>query len=232
MNNISDIVLDAMIKEAVTANFKAKMNAMPSEEELREKYPPSPEHVRKMKKLFAWEKRRDFRKKVMPITKAAAVFLCVATTLLFSALMFSPEVRAAVHGTIVRFFEGFAQVEFVDSETPEVTNRTVDSFSLRFIPDGYELINSEELGDGIFMMFGNSEGNLILFEIQPPGAIYSDTDRRDYREEVYSGITYHVFESLNEETNSNIDWEQDGFMFGLIGTISVTELLEMAFSLE
>jgi hypothetical protein len=230
MNNIGDIALDAMIKEAVIANFEERMAAMPSEEQLRKGYTPSPEHVRKMKKLFAWEKRRDFRRKVMPITKAAAVILCVTTTVMFAALMFAPEVRAAVYGTFVRFFEGFAQVEF--SETPETTDRTADSFRLGFFPHGYELMVREELNEGIFTVYSDAEGNLLFFEFHPLDSPAFDTDHREYRAEFHFGIVFHIFESSNMDNHSNISWEQGGFMFNLTGIIPVSELLEMALSLE
>jgi len=229
MNNIGDIFLDTIIREALIANIRDEMNALPSEEELREKYPPSPEHVRKMKKLFAWERRRDFRKRVMPITKAAAVFLCVATTILFSALMFSPEVRAAVHGTIVRFFEGFAQVEFSE---PVVEDRTSNSFTLGYILDGYELISREEVGYGIFEIYSDDEGNLLFFTLQPSDSPALDIDHREYRTETHLGIDFHIFESLNVEYDTNIVWEQDSFIFSLTGIILVNELLEMALSVE
>lgn len=229
MNNIGDIVLEAMIKEAVIANFEERMAAMPTEEQLRKEYTPSPEHVRKMKKLFAWERRCDFRKKAMMIAKAAVIVLCVTTTVLFSALMFNSEVRAAVRGTIVRFFEGFAQVELSNSETP---NRTVDSFSLGYLPNGYELISSEDVGEGIFEIYSDADGNLLFFDIGLPDSIFSDTDHREYREEDHKGIAFHIFESPNTEYDSTLIWEQDGFMFNLTGIIPIEELLKMALSLE
>jgi hypothetical protein len=229
-SNIGDIVLEAMIKEAVIANFEERMAAMPSEEQLRKEYTPSPEHVRKMKKLFAWEKRRDFRRKAMPITKAAAVVLCVATTVLFGILLTSSEVRAAVRGTFVRFFEGFAQVEF--SKTPETNDRTADSFRLGFIPHGYELMGSEELFEGIFTIYSDDEGHLLFFEIKNPDSPAFDTDYGEYRTETHNGVVYHVFESRESDYYSSVSWVQYGFMFVLTGVIPVDELLEMALSLE
>ena len=229
MNNIDEIIFDTILKEAVHANFRARMDAMPSEEQLRKEYAPSPEHVRKMKKLFAWERRRDFTRKLIAITKAAAVALCVGVAILFSVLMFAPEVRAAVHGTIVRFFEGFTQVRFGES-TP--TDRTADSFSLGFIPGGYELISSEEVGDGIFEIYSDNDGNLLFFDIHPADSLASDTDHREYRTEIHFGVVFHILESSSNDYDSTVLWEQEGFIFVLIGRNTVDELLEMAFSLE
>jgi hypothetical protein len=94
------------------------------------------------------------------------------------------------------------------------------------------LLNSEELGYGIFAIYGDSEGNLLFFEIQPPGSPAGDIDNRDYRVEIHLGIVYHIFEANDSDFPSTITWVQDNFMFGLIGVIAVDELLEMALSLE
>jgi hypothetical protein len=228
-SNIGDIALDIMIKEAVIANFNARMEALPSEEEMRKMNPPSPEHIRKMKKLFAWEKRRDFTKKMLVHTKAAALVLCVATAIFFSALMFNPEVRASVRGVIVQFFELFARVEYAPSED---TDRTAGSFVLGYIPDVYELISDEELGHGKFKVYSDSSEILLFFNVQPPDVYSGDTEQREYRHETHEGVIYHIFESRYGYVFSTVTWEQYEFMFILQGQITVDELMKMALSLE
>jgi hypothetical protein len=229
MSNIGDIILDAMIKEAVIANFHDEMNAMPSEEQLRKEFAPSPEHVRKMKKLFAWEKRRDFTRKLLVHTKAAALVLCVATAVFFSALMFNPEVRASVRGAIVQFFELFARVEFAEPNKPD---RETGSFVLGYIPVGYEQISREEFGKSVMTIYSDSTGNMLIFNINPVDSHAGDIEHSDYREETHAGITYSIYEAHTSEDYTDIVWVQDNFMFGLTGIISVEELIKMALSLE
>jgi hypothetical protein len=227
--DINDILLDAVIKEAVYNNFYAKMNALPTEEEARKLYPPSPEHVRKMKKLFAWEKRRNLTRKMLVHAKAAVLVLCVATAVFFSALMFNPQVRAAVHGAIVQFFELFARVEFTE---PQDTDREAGSFVLEYIPDEYKQINFEEYGESAMTIYINENGDMIIFNVLLPDMSSVDIELRDYRLEIYNGIDYHIFEAHSTDDYSYVVWETGGFMFNLTGVVSVDILLEMALSVK
>jgi hypothetical protein len=229
MNNIGDIVLDAMIKEAVIANFNERMVAMPSEEELRKEFAPSPEHVRKMKKLFAWERRRDFTKKLLVHAKAAALVLCVATAVFFSALMFNPEVRASVRGAIVQIFELFARVEYTPGED---TDRTAGSFKLEYIPDGYEQISFEEYGDSAMTIYVSENGEMLMFDVHLPDMNAIDIEHRDYRLEMHGRTDYYIFDAHNLDDYSHVVWEMGGFMLNLTGVISADTLLEMALSIE
>jgi hypothetical protein len=92
MNNIGDVVFDAMLKEAVIADFRAEMEAMPSEEEILRDHPYSEEHNRRMKALFASERRRTAVARLWSFAKAAVIFISVFATLAFALLMTNPEV--------------------------------------------------------------------------------------------------------------------------------------------
>jgi hypothetical protein len=186
-----------------------------------------------MKKLFAADKRRETRITVIKWSKVAAAAVCITTTVFFGTLLTSSEVRAAVHGAIVRFFEGFAQVEFAEPETPATIDRVATDFALKFTPDGYGLISSDELEHGIFNMFGDSEGNLLIWSINTiDSAPAVDTDHADYRSETREGIEYHIFESQSEDNFSVIVWTQDGFVFSLTGLLDIDELMKMAISVS
>ena len=229
MNDIENIMLDSMLREAVTANFHAKIKALPSEEEMRKLNPPSPEHVYKMKKLFRWERRHDIAKKLLPMTKAAVLAVCVATSILFSALMFNAQVRAAVRDSIVQFFELFTRIEFTETDKGE---KVATDFVLRYIPDGYEQVKSDGHGDTSLTIYGDADDYVIFFNVSPTDTYAGDTENRDYRTESHNGIEYHIYESHAIDNYSDVVWAQDGYMFSLNGVISIDELLKMAYSLE
>jgi len=229
MADIGNIVFESMLKEAVAANFRSKMEVLPLEEQLLKEYPPSPEHVAKMKSLFKRERRIETVKKLLSFTKAAVVVLCVAATVFFSALMLVPQVRATVRDAIVQFFGLFTQVEFTPTESAD---REVGSFSLRHIPDGYGQTDVYEYGDNFIRIYGDADGNTLIFHISPPDTHAGDTEHRAYRTEIHKGITYHIYEALDTNTNSDVSWAQNGFMFSLTGSIPVDELMKTAYSLK
>jgi len=229
MNNIENIVFESMLQKAVTSNLHNKIKAMPPEEELLQKYPPSAEHIRKMKSLFFKERRMDVMKKLRSFTKAAVLFLCIATTFLFAVLMFNPHVRAAVRDTFVQFFEGFTRIEFNNHNG---TIKDIQSFNAKYIPEGYVQTNVEDYGDSRLIIYVDEGGNMLMLNIGFPDLHTGDVDNRDYRIEVHEHISYHIFEAYVFDDFSNVTWIQEGFMFNLTGAASVEELLKIAWSLE
>jgi hypothetical protein len=229
MNDIRSIVFDAILKEAVTANFRAKMEAMPSEEEIRREHPLSERHIRRMKTLFAWERRQVTLKKLWSISKAALIFLCVLTTITFALLMTNPTVRAAVRDAIVRVLEGFTSVEFTGTDTPTKDAR---DFSPRYVPQGYTQFSVEEYGDNCLTIYMDADSNILMLDIGLPGFHAVDTDHREYYTKMQDGIEYHIYEARDTELYSNIVWSSDGHSFRLSGVVPIDELLKMALSME
>jgi hypothetical protein len=229
MSDIGNIVFDAMLKEAVTANFRAKMEALPSEDEIRREHPLSERHIQRMKKLFAQERRQAALKKVWSFAKAALIFLCILSTLTFALLMTNPSVRAAVRDAIVKVWEGFTSVEFTNKDKPAKEAR---DFSLGYIPKGYTKLSIEEYGDNCLTIYTDAEGNMLMLDVAFPIYYAVDNDHREYYSIVQGGIEYHVFEAPDTENYSQIIWESDGFSFELTGIISVDELHKMALSVE
>jgi len=229
MIDVGNTVFEAMLKEAVKSNFQAKMKAMPNEEQLLKEYPPSCEHIRKMKSLFKWEHRRNVTRSILSFAKAAVLVLCAAVTVLFAALIISPQVRAAVRDTVVQFFESFTRIEF---NTYARADKKATDFSLGYVPDGYARMSVTEYGDAVLVTYGDSENNMLLFNISPPDTHTVDSENADYHVETYSGITYYIYEAAEETEYSNIAWSQDGYVFSLMGIVSVDELMKTALSLE
>jgi hypothetical protein len=226
---LMNVAFEAMLKEAVKANFQAKMMAMPSEEELMREHPPSVEHIRKMNALFAWERRRNTMRKLLTFAKAAAIVLCAAITLFFAALMFNTQVRAAVLDTIVQFFEGFTRIEFIEPHEP--ANEARD-FTLKYLPQGYTLTGTEEYGNNCMTMYSDTDGNMLILNVVLPDTLMIDNDYLTHYTVIHDGITYHINQTQDMEHTSGIVWVRDDFVFSLNGPISIDELLKTAYSLE
>lgn len=229
MAEIGSIVFEAMLKTAVTENFRSKMNSMLSEDELLRMYPPSDNYTRKMKSLFVWERRRAALTKFKSVAKAAVIVVCILSTVFISLLMISTDVRAAVRDAIVQFFEGFTQIDFAE---PDEIPKSAGDYTAGYIPGGYELVKSEEYGDSYFAVYEDIDGNMLMLNIIPQGTHMGDTDNRKYRTETYEGITYHIFEAHTADYYSTVAWSKDDFMFSLTGSVTIDEITKMARSIE
>ncbi|MCL2083384.1 MAG: DUF4367 domain-containing protein [Oscillospiraceae bacterium] len=230
MSESNDAVFEAMMKEAVAANFRAKMNAMPSKEETLREHPFSEHHNRRMEKLFALERRTPFVQNFRTLAKAACLVLCAAAVLFSAVLAVNPQVRAAVWETIVRFFDRHIEIEYREPDTS--TTKTAQDFTPQYLPQGYTLTHEEDLGDIYTAIYGTADGGMIVFGVNPPGLFNVDSEYLSYYTETHGGITYHINESPDAERYSVVAWLQDDFMFDLNGSVSIDELLSMAQSVE
>jgi hypothetical protein len=224
-----DPLFEALLKEAVRANFNAKMDALPPEEELLRNFPPSAEHTRKMKAIFAYERRTDALRKLRRFAKTAAILLCIVTTLFFAALMFNPNVRAAIRNAIVEIFDGYTRFAFTEQEVP---SKAPGEYSLTYIPQGYTLESTEDFGKDHLAVYTNVHGDMLIFNVGPPGVYAVDNEYLTHSSETYGETTYDVFMSVDNTRFSTVAWAQDGYLFTLKGTLSKEELLRTAMSVE
>jgi hypothetical protein len=229
MANVNEAVFNAMLKEAETANFRAKMASMPPEDEILREHPLSEQHNRKMSAIFAMERRRNLSQKMLVYAKAAAIFICISATLTAALLMTNPEVRATVKNAIVSFFEGFTRVEFTE---PHDETRNAWDFSPQYIPDGYELTHSEILGSNYLTVYEDDAGNMLILDIGPPGTSNADNEHHVYYTEEYDGIIYHIHKTLDDNRFSSVRWEAEGFMFIMQGSTMIETLLDTSRSVE
>ena len=228
MSNVTSLLFDIMLKEAVKADFEAEIESLPPEDEILSNHPLSEEHTRKMKALFAWERRKVITRHLWSYAKVAVIFLCILSTVTFSLLMISPEVRAAVRNAIVRVWEGFTSVEFTDNNTPSKESK---DFSPEYIPQGYALLSVDEFGDSYIMVYIDDDSNMLMLEISSTDSHAVDNENREFYEEQHNGVEFYIYESVDiKRISSVVVWTQEGFSFSLSGVIPIDALIRVAVS--
>jgi len=219
-----------MLKEAVHEDFRAEMDAMPPEEEILRNHPFSEDHTRKMKALFTFERRKIAARRMWSYSKVAVIFLCILSTVTFSLLMISPEVRAAVRNAIVRVWEGFTSVEFPDASTPEKESK---DFSPEYIPQGYTMISSVEFGDSRLTVYMDEDDNMLMLEVSSADSHAVDNENREYYSVYHNGVEYHIYDSVDiEQFSTVVVWTQEGFSFSMSGEIPIDEIIRAAVSVK
>jgi len=228
MSNINNHLFEAMLRQAVIQNSKNQMAALPSEEELAKIYTFSDEHNRKMKKLFAADKRRETVVVIFKWSKVVAIAVCVSVTLMFGTLLTSAEFREAVGNVIITWFDKFTKFQSQDSQFTE------REWLLEYLPEGFSLHDSYRVGDIKGVEYNNSNGVTIEFSYSPSDFSTSvDNEDREYEILLENNIYYHVFETTINDNKSNIIiWDMEEYRFTVMGNCDIEELLKIAFSVN
>ena len=223
----NDIVFEALLKQAVKNKIKAEIASLPSEEELRKKYKPSPELEARVNALFAREERNAFLRRVFKYTRRIAAVLVIVTTTLFGWLMLNGEVRATVTRTMVEWFEGFTRYE------PRGTNVAPDHREPGYIPDGFWEEYRQEPSNMLIIQYINEAGSAIMFESRViSGWLFADDETAAFEVRRINGVDYHIFNAKGPEDDNAIKWEIGGQRYRLLSSmperVAVEDLQKMA----
>lgn len=230
-NNVNDDFFEAMLRQAVIKNHTDEMEALVSEVEAGEEHVFSERRNIRMKKLFAAHKRHEVFTIVYKWGKVAVVAVCVSATLVFGTLLTSAEVRKAVGDVIVTWFDKFTKFQ-----SPEISDDfTEREWKPNYLPDGFTLQETYEVGRMKGYEYVNSTGILVDFSYRPSDSSTSvDNENMIYSTFIENDIVYHLFEPTikDEYEDTIIVWNKDEYRFTLIGNYDIDELIKIALSVK
>ena len=229
---IKEEQFEALLRLAVIECFDKEMNAIPPREDLEKMYTFSDRHIRRMKKLFARAKRMEIWKAVRRYSYRVAAAFILTLAMLFGALMFNDNVRAAVQETIIEWFDTFTKFTFGNGTGSD--SDMEQEWSLGFLPDGFVESDAFTWGAGKTTVYTNEKDEILDFSYSPTDGAFiaTDNENADYKTLFNNGIEYHIFNSLLEELPSSVIWEYDGFAFTISALLNQDELMEIAISVR
>jgi len=224
-------ITETILSYAVNENFKREMAAIPPDSELAKIYVFSERHEKRMKSLFANERRKEITVKVLIKFKFVALVGLVSIAVLFGSLLTSQNVRAAVGRTMIEWYDQFTRFSYEGTNTPD---EFMDWYPL-YIPDGFEESEITDFGDNMKQIryVSQENGTTIFFEYsQTEGATISiDNEHSVYEPIFIDGIDYQIFRAMSDEYRNKILWRMDGdYRFYLASTIHIDEMIKMAVS--
>jgi len=153
----ADSIFDALFGQAVIDNFYEEYNLLPSLGEISKDYTFSENHEKRMKALFVNEVRKERIGTFMKVSrKIAAVFLIIFI-LMVGALMFNPNVRAAIAETIISWHREF--VKFISPDVEAEGSSKVPTY----VPEGFLEAHFETVNDSTLILYISKDGKTILF---------------------------------------------------------------------
>ena len=231
---ITDEAFEQMLSESVNRLHKKEMEEI-------QPHQFSERHNRNMEKLFRKKYNGYFNQ---PLKIAAALILIM--TIVFSALMFNDDVRAAVLERFDWLNRFFVEFQGIDDESARLT-----TWRPTYSPQGfYVLIDDyhfDEYDSGAVIVYVDNEyghadpyGKTIFWgkswihhEYAPFEGFSLPAENMDYSTMENSGITYHIFVSRTDEFMCRVAWEYGGFAFFVEGmNVDMDLLIKIAKSTD
>ena len=130
-----DEELDILLGKAFEEYVRREDESLPSDEELREAFPPSEEDCLKYGKAA---KRKERGSAALKVLRRVAVIVLVLISASSAALMLNKNVRAAVTGTIYRVVDDYIWVRFTgaDDEISFFDGKDMSDLNIGYIPEG------------------------------------------------------------------------------------------------
>ncbi|MCL2627085.1 MAG: DUF4367 domain-containing protein [Oscillospiraceae bacterium] len=224
---VNNSVFEALLRQAVIDNFNEQLDSFNIEDYSPEEYTFSPEHEKRMKALFAGDKRKDKLRSITKWSKRVAAFIVITVTILFGSLMFVPEVRAVVFETVIEWFDKFVRFS---SDAPDIEKTNLEP---TYIPNGFQEDFRDSNDIATLIVYSNSDGFSIFYHASLESAQHSvDSDGYVYELKHINGIDYHFFNAFEAEDDNIIIWEAKGYRYNIGSPISIDELLKIALSAE
>lgn len=227
----NEILFDALLKVATSEALKNEVNALPSEEELSEKYKPSAELDRRIRRIIirgrAKSKTQRYTRRIRKI--AAVIIIIIVTS---SATLLSVEAtRNAIFNAYIERFGKYTEIKFIDSTTD---SKQSDAFFPEYLPEGFRKTSEKSYGNTIMIEYTDDAGIEILFLKRPAdtGTSLINNEDAEYKEVDINGNTAYLFEAVSKNDNSVLLWQSDGMVFELTSQIDSDELIHIGNSIK
>ena len=221
---MTDAVFEDLLKKAVirTAEIKYLSN-LPPEEELPE---PSEHFQRRMSKLIHNPEKyiKNYKRPVyLRILQRVAVIILVVSVL-FSASMLHPTVRATVVNFVKTWFDDHTEYKVVGDSTSVIPMKV----EFGYIPEGYTLEAENYDSLRVSIIYRADENKYLVLEIMGSQINANlDNEHMNHFTALVKDTPVDVYESLDETYPSILLMydEENNFYLEIMGFTSITELI-------
>lgn len=178
-DKLNEDLFEAALKRVFCDYTDEQLASYPDCEALAKKYPLPKKEKRAFDRAA---KQMKYNKSLVKVylSRAAVVFLCIIA-LGACIMMTSSTVRAAVKNVIVEWLDKYTHFSFVATDTGSGDFENVEDVKIGYIPDGYELINTDESSISITYVYSSNNTDLLIdiFENEA-SELFPDNERSKY----------------------------------------------------
>lgn len=228
-------LFEALLSYAVKESAIQEINEMPAEEQIKENIQFSEAFDYKMRKLISRQKYKKIAKRVYIYGKRVAVFVSIITSIGFGTLMTAEAVQQAVINTVVEWYEDHNG--FIFENTSCKSNMDIlEGSEIKkpsYIPDGFELRESEEMAEYNIYIYGNEKGTNLVFSAEVVTDIshtFIDNEHTDYEIIQINGRDVYLFSGKDDNYEYALAiWIDGNIVYNIeswIGTIEVIRVVK------
>ena len=187
-----------------------------------------------LKQELKKEKKRKFNKRILQYGKRVAVFFLLFILANTFLIIYVDAYRLHIYNTVIDIQETFTKIDFVSSDkknenVPEEWNGTNYP---SYIPEGYTLSLSESNSGMEFLVFQNSQGDLLTFQIMFNKQLSLQVDSESGN---VSSIIIDEEEAVLVEKNDYkmVCWQKNGVIYYVeTNKLELSELIKIANNIE
>ena len=190
----------------------------------------SPEFDKRMNRLIRRaihkERMRRVRKTTLKIAMGFVIFLILSSVVVMSA----EALRIKVFNFFIDIQEKATNIEIVDENESSSKENHVSEVLPSYIPEGYELSETEQFNNKRTSFYTNEEGKTIIIrQYDGEAKLGIDTEDADYDVIIINGQTafYNIKDGL-----IMLIYKTDEHVFNVVGEISLVEAQNIAKSIK
>ena len=225
-DKLNEDVFDAVLQRAFCDYTDEKLASYPDCSTLAKMYPLP----KKEKRAFdRTAKETEYGKSLVRVylVRVAVIFLCIIT-LGAGVLMTSTEVRAAVKNVIIEQFEKYNLFKILNIETGRNDFESIEDVNIKYIPDGYELVNTTEIPGNITYDYSSFENTFTIeiFENETTD-LFPDNERSEYiRTRINGHESWIIYDDKSSEGSLILAGAKISVL--IVGKLPKDELIKIA----
>lgn len=231
-------LFEALLSYAVKESAMQEIKEMPNEEQIKEKIQLSETFENKMKTLINKQRYKRIAKEVYFYSKKVAVFVAVIISISFGTLMTAEAVQQAVINTVVEWYEDYNGFIFENTSGKSDIDILEESEikKLSYIPNGFELIESEEMAEYNIYIYGNEKGTNLVFSaevVTDKSHTFIDNEHTDYEIIQINGKDVYLLSGKGDNYDyASAMWIDGNIVYDIESWIGVIEVIRVVKSFK
>lgn len=228
-------LFDALLAYAVKENAINEINEIPTEEQIKESMSFSEAFESKMQRLIKKHRHKRFLRTTYKYSKKVAMLVSIIISLGFGTLMTAEAVQHAVISTVVEWYEDYNG--FIFKNTSNKSDKEIlDKAKIKlptYIPDGFELSESEEYEGFKLYLYKNNKGKNLIFNstvVIDKSETLIDNEYTDYEIIEINGNEVYLFSGKGGDYDyASAIWIEGNVKYEIeswIGTIEVIRMVK------
>lgn len=232
--HINDDIFDSILTSAFNDYINKQIENEPTDDELAEKYPIPKNGLKRI--LKAIKEQKYHRPMYIVYLQRVAVTVLILAATVFSLLMSNSKIRAAVTDVIIEWYNTHIKIEFTSDPSDDTETTSISEFSLQigYIPEGFELVELNEVDQHFKIYTYKNEDNYIKIEFYLTNISQHllDIERYKSHNAIINELTAYILSTDKDDTQTSIVWGNESFTLILDAPVNSDQAIKIAESIK